>query len=150
MCRCRPPFICLALAGPTMCETGSKQQYRERLIKLIHDNVSVCKEKFGGRTLLATESEVCVSKAIGGLELILQDGLKPKVPVTLKNMNLNVNNFTLRYTSIYSLYFVFKPHFLSSLSILDKYQKLLQMELVWSWVQDLKVTSQVTHNYFPF
>ena len=56
----------------------------------------------GGRTLLATENEPSVAKVIGGLELILQDGLKPKVPVSLKNMNLNVNSFTLRYILIFN------------------------------------------------
>ena len=76
---------------------GIKQQYRDGLIKLINDNVKICQEKFGGRTLLATESEAAVVKVINGIELILQDGLKAKSLVNLKNISLNVNHFSLRY-----------------------------------------------------
>jgi hypothetical protein len=81
-----------------MWESGNIR-YRDELIKVIRDNVQICEKKFGGRTLLATEAEPSVMKVINGFELILQDGLKIKNGVNLKSMNLNVNSFSLRYSS---------------------------------------------------
>ena len=78
---------------------GGNVQYRDELIKVIRDNVRNCEKRFGGRTLLATEAEPSVVKVINGFELILQDGLKVKNGVNLKSMNLNVNSFSLRYSS---------------------------------------------------
>lgn len=92
------------------------EEYRDNLIKVIRENVQICQMKFGGRTLLATENEPSVTikcenlfcnlnnsyfmkvvKIISGLELILNDRLKPiKAGVNLKNINLNSNNFSLR------------------------------------------------------
>lgn len=126
-----------------MCEAGSKQLYRNRLINLIRDNTLICKDKFGGRTLLATESEPSVAKVIGGLELILQDGLKPKAPVTLKNMNLNVNSFTLRYSSTNPQPLLFSKIYLQY--FVDMFPNLYQVGLVWLSAQEHRMTSQVTH-----
>lgn len=81
-----------------MWESGNIR-YRDELIKVIRDNVQICEKKFGGRTLLATEAELSVMKVINGFELILQDGLKIKNGVNLKSINLNVNSFSLRYSS---------------------------------------------------
>lgn len=72
-------------------------QYRDELIKIIRDNVQSCENKFGGKTLLATEAEQSVMRVINGFELILQDGLKVKNGVNIKSINLNVNSFSLRY-----------------------------------------------------
>lgn len=74
-------------------------QYRDELLKVIKDNVKLCETKFGGRTLLATEAETSVVKVLNGFELILQDGLKTKNGVNLKNISLNVNSFSLRCCS---------------------------------------------------
>ena len=71
-------------------------EFRDGLFKIIHENVKSCQSKFGGRTVLATESEPCVLKIIHAFELILQDGLKPKSSSQLKSINLNVHNFSLR------------------------------------------------------
>lgn len=79
-----------------MLESGGRKQYRDGLLKIINENVSCCKNKFGGRTLLATENEQSVLKIINGVEIILQDGLKAKSGLNLKNVNLNVNHFSLR------------------------------------------------------
>jgi len=46
--------------------------------------------------VLATESEPCVLKIVNSVELILQDGLKPRSSSHIKNINLNVHNFSLR------------------------------------------------------
>ena len=80
-----------------MWEGGSSTQYRDELIKVIRDNVHICQTKFGGRTLLATETEPSVMKVINGLELILSDGLKARNAMNLKNITLSVNSFSLRY-----------------------------------------------------
>lgn len=72
-------------------------KYRDELLKVIHDNVKICQSKFGGRTLLATETETSVVKVLNGFELILQDRLKSRNGVNLKHISLNVNNFSLRF-----------------------------------------------------
>ena len=79
-----------------MCEDAS-MQYRDELLKVIRENVTTCQLKFGGRTLLATEAETSVLKILNGFELILQDGLKARNGVNLKNISLSVNSFSLRY-----------------------------------------------------
>jgi len=64
----------------------------------LHDGVEGCHAKFGGCTLLATESEPSVLKLIRAMELILQDQLKarPSPSVSANLRNLNVNSFSLR------------------------------------------------------
>jgi len=72
-------------------------EYRDGLIQTINENVNFCQSKFGGRTVLATESEPSVKKVISAIEFILQNGLKPKSDkVNLKNINLNVSHFSIR------------------------------------------------------
>lgn len=73
------------------------KQYRDELVKIVRENVQVCQNKFGGKTLLATETEQAVLKVLNGLELILQNGLKARNTVNLKNITLSVNSFSFRY-----------------------------------------------------
>ena len=58
-------------------------EYRDELVNIIQENVQICQSKFGGRTILATESEPSVLKIINAVELILQDGLKVRNRINL-------------------------------------------------------------------
>lgn len=136
----------------TTWENIGNKLYRDALIKTIRENVEICRNKFGGRTLLATETEPSVVKVINSIELILQDRLKVKSAVNIKNINLNVNHFSFRYTfhtysfTLFLFDSRFPIHVVTRILLLKQIGRLLSLSLVvliWSWVQLPSTNHQV-------